>query len=368
MKKIATITFHAAHNYGSVLQAYALQKTLEKFGCKCDIINFRTDKQKEMYSLFTKRKGLKYILKNLSHLFFCLPLRKKYDRFEAFIENKLVKTADEYKLLSQDVCENFDYDYYICGSDQIWNPVPADFDWAYFLPFDVSGKKISYAPSFGPLASIGDNETQLKMKEYLSKFDSISVREKKSQEAIEQITGKKVPIVIDPTLLLSSSEWKKLIATDRIIKEDYIFLYTLFASPEIIKIAKAFSKKLKMPVVVSNFTNQYDIFTPFRKHYDCGPEEFLNLINNASLVLASSFHGTVFSIILQKPFFSIGGADDARISSLLNYAGLSDRSININSVAQKVQTAFNISFEETEIKLNPMINESINYIRKVLEL
>ncbi len=366
MKKVATITFHASHNYGSCLQAYALQRTIEKLGHDCEIINFRTKRQKEMYSIFTKRKGLKYVFKNLTHLLNYNALKKKHSKFEDFIGKNLKVTSKEYNTLEELCDESFNYDCFVCGSDQIWNPMPSDFDWAYYLPFVKEGKKIAYAPSFGPFSFMGDGENKNKIGDYLKSFDAISVREKKSLEDIKALSAKSAEVVLDPTLLLEKDEWESIMTDERIIKEDYIFLYTLFANPEIIKIAKKFSKKLKLPVVVSNFTNQYDIITPFKKHYECGPKDFLNLIKNAKLVLVSSFHGTVFSIKFKKPFFAIGGNKDARISTLLEYAGLTDRSIDISSFEEKEKNTFNISFEDADKLLNKKINESINYLRKAL--
>ena len=91
-KKTATITFHAAHNYGSNLQAYALQQTIMRLGFENVIINLRTERQKDLYTVFTKRKGLKYLVKNFSHLVYYFPLKRAYQKFEDFITNKLVVT------------------------------------------------------------------------------------------------------------------------------------------------------------------------------------------------------------------------------------------------------------------------------------
>ena len=81
MKKTAIITFHASHNYGSMLQAYALQTTVESLGHSCDVINLRTDRQKDLYTVFTKRKGVKYLLKNGTHLLYYPSLKRKYEKF-----------------------------------------------------------------------------------------------------------------------------------------------------------------------------------------------------------------------------------------------------------------------------------------------
>jgi len=298
--KTATISFHASHNYGSNLQAYALQQVLLALGHENRILNFRTERQKDLYTVFTKRRGLKYFIKNLSHLFYYFPLRKAYIRFEDFINNKLLLTKE---FRTEEELENaeFDYDAYISGSDQIWNPVPADFDWSFYLPFVKSGKRISYATSFGQSAAIGNVEIQKKITTYLKAYDFISVREKRAAENVLKLIGEKPSIVLDPTLLLSKDSWLDLIkGQKRIINKDYIFFYTLFADPKRMAIVKKMSKLLNLPVVVSNFSNQYDVINPFIKRYDSGPLEFLTLIRDAKLVIVSSFHGTVFSQMMPR--------------------------------------------------------------------
>lgn len=366
MKTTATITFHASHNYGSVLQAYALQKKIKALGYENEIINFRTERQKDLYTVFTKRKGFRYVLKNLSHAMFYKQLKCKYDRFEDFILNELQTTKKEYKTIEEIEKDSLEYDSYISGSDQIWNPMPADFDWAYYLPFVKEGKKISYAASFGQSAAIGNVDIQSKIKKYLELYDWISVREKGSADNVKMLIGRDAETVLDPTLLLSANEWDKVASQEKQIQGEYIFLYTLFATKEIMDIAKYFSKSLGLKVVVSNFSNNIDVFNSFVKKYDCGPREFLWYIKNASLILTSSFHGSVFSVIYQKPFFSIGGKDDARINTLLELSGLSDRSLTAENMTKKIKKTFDIDYSSTLQIYNSAIEDSIKFLRKAL--
>lgn len=365
-KKTATVTFHASHNYGSVLQAYALQNVINDLGFDNEIINLRTDRQIDLYTVFTKRKGIRYVFKNASHLLYYKKLSLKYKRFEDFINNQLKLTDETFSSLEDIEKANLSYDCYIAGSDQIWNPVPADFDWTYYLPFVKSGKRIAYAPSFGQLASKGDEQTVEKINKCLKDFDVISVREKGAQKNVEEIVGVQPKIVLDPTMLLTKEDWEKSVNNDYKIDGDYIFLYTLFADKEIISMAKQLSEKLCMPVVTSNFSNQYDVFTPFNKAYDAGPLEFLSLVKNAKLVLASSFHGTVFSILFHMPFYSIRGGTDARISNLLSVTGLDDRTITIDNVSEKVKNAFSVNFEKADENLAQLRKESIEFLKNAL--
>lgn len=367
-RKTATITFHAAHNYGSNLQAYALQQAILSLGYDNEIINLRTKRQKDLYTVFTKRKGIKYIIKNLSHFVYYFPLRRSYKKFEDFINHNLLLTR-EYETEDElrDACLN--YDVYIAGSDQIWNPIPADFDWSYYLTFVNDSTRVAYAPSFGQLASKGNKETSNRIADLLMRFDAISVREQGAVENVEQLTGFRPEIVLDPTLLLSRDKWLQLVNNkERIIKKEYIFFYTLFADKSRMDIIKRISKAIGLPVVTSNFSNQYDVFNPFIKCYDAGPLDFLTLIRDAKLVVVSSYHGTVFSTLLNVPFFAIDGMSDARISTLLKIVDLEDREINTNNVEQKCRDPFNIDFEMVNERLDEARISSINFLKHSLSL
>lgn len=367
MKKVSIITFHASHNYGSALQAYALQSVIKDLCRNCEIVNLRTDRQVDLYTVFTKRKGIKYLFKNAAHLMYYIPLHKKYLNFESFINQKLNITKQTFRSLEEIESANLNYDYYICGSDQIWNPVPADFDWSYYLPFVKSGKKISYAPSFGQLAATGDSGVADKIAKYLSTFDNISVREERSQENVYRLIGQKPQIVLDPTLLLKSVDWDKL-SQKKLVKDDYIFLYTLFADKDILKIASILSKKLNMPIVTSNLSNQYDVITPYKKHFYSGPLEFISFIKHSKFVLTSSFHGTAFSVIYNTPFFAIKGNEDARISTLLNITGLNERAVDLNNIDEKCKSAFSINFTFANRAIEDERKKSLDYLKNALDI
>ena len=367
-RKTATITFHAAHNYGSNLQAYALQQTIQSLGYDNEIINLRTKRQKDLYTVFTKRKGIKYIIKNLSHLVYYFPLRRSYKKFEDFINHKLVLTR-EYETEEELVDADLNYDVFIAGSDQIWNPIPADFDWSYYLTFVNDSTKVAYAPSFGQLASKGNEETRTRIADLLTRFDVISVREQGAADNVKQMIGLNPEIVLDPTLLLSRDKWLQLVNNkERIVKKEYIYFYTLFADKSRMDIIKRISKATGLSVVTSNFSNQYDVFNPFIKCYDAGPLDFLTLIRDAKLVVVSSYHGTVFSTLLNVPFFAIDGMSDARISSLLKIVGLEDREINTTNVEEKCRDPFNIDFKMVNERLNEARTPSINFLKQSLSL
>lgn len=323
-RKVGIITFHAAHNYGSCLQAYALQSKVEQLGFNAYIINLRTERQKDMYRPLTKRKGLKYLLKNAFSLINLKKRKTCYDLFENFISAKYHLTQ-EYESLTDLNSASFDFDFYISGSDQIWNTVPYDADMSYFLPFVKHGVKIAYAPSFG---QIGNISKEKEIAHDLADYNFLSAREESGCELIRKLCGRSAETVVDPTLFYNADFYEKLIDPRPIINRDYIFFYTLFATPEMMVSVKRLSKMTGLPVVTSNVSNQYDAFSGFEKHIDCGPCEFLNLLKNAKMVFTSSFHCTVFSIIFKKDFYAFKGMDDKRISSLLKLTSLENRSVD----------------------------------------
>ncbi len=368
MKKAGIITFHASHNYGSVLQTYALQTKINELGFECEIINFRTNRQKDIYSLFTKRKGLRYILKNAAHMVFYRDLRKKHDRFENFIINNLNISLQKYENFEQIMQDPPLYDFYISGSDQIWNPIPADFDWAYYLPFVRTGKRIAYAPSFGPIGKIEDINIKRYVGDYIKNYDYISVREEHSKKIADSLANCNAKIVLDPTLLLNNMHWQTLTKDSTNLYPEYILFYTLFADREMIEIVSEISKKLQLPVIITNLTNQYDFFAPFKKQLNTGPNEFLSLIRKANLVCTSSFHGTIFSIIFKRPFLAIRGIRDKRISSLLKLTKLENRTIDLANAKEKINIAYEIDYSNALKSIKLEQQKSLLFLRNALRI
>ncbi len=325
MLKIAAITFHGAHNYGSMLQAYALQTFIEKIAreeekeCSYEILNFRTHFQKNLYKP-KKVRSLKGLVKKLM----TLPYRKKLEKQNLAFENFLAKnlhTTREVNSLEELRELARDYDVIISGSDQIWNIRAQDFEFAYLLD-GIDSKKISYAASLGPLEidwSKYDTELYTQL---LKEYSAISLREQRSKKMVDGLLGTNdSQIHIDPTLLLDVDEWRKLQSNKKLLNGKYILFYCLEPNKNHLRIAKQLSKKMGMPVVATKYRNKTDYFNPFIKQYDAGPRDFLSLIDNAAAVVTSSFHGTVFSLIYGKPFICIDGLMDGRINTILQMTG-----------------------------------------------
>lgn len=369
MKKIATITFHAAYNFGSVLQAYALQEYIKKLipSSQYEIINLRTNFQKEKYRTPFEKKDIKSIIKSIILIREKKAIQTKNILFEKFINEKLNITK-EFNSLDELNKENFTYDYYISGSDQLWNLKAPDFDWANYLEFVKKGKRIAYAASFGPSSQSWNEEQKNRVKKDLLKYDNISVREQGSFDNVKNLIGKEPIINIDPTFLLNKDNWIKIISDEKYLKHDYILLYDLKQKKETFEIARKVSKILSLPVVIINGDIKSHIKRNFKHYYGCGPCEILNLISNAKLVLSTSFHGNVFSIIFEKPFFAINGLEDFRINTLLTKMELIDRNITMEDIEKKCNNAYKINYLKANKNIEIEIQKTKEYLLDALDV
>lgn len=370
---IGIITFHGSHNHGSMLQAYATQQALLKLGYKNEIINFRMKSQKEYYALYQTKFGMMRFVRNLLLLPIHSSRSKRERKFEKFLHEKYILSGNELETYEDLKTVASKYDIYLSGSDQIWsNRIPElvgskiDYKGVYFLDFVAPGKKkVSYASSIGE-ATLEELEDK---KNLLMQYKSIATREKTGALVLSKLLGKKIPTVIDPTLLLNKDDWRK-ISGERIISEKYIFLYTLRGirpGRKWAKYLKPLGERLGYKVVcVSPF------FPVISKGIEClvnvGPENFVNLIDNAELVFTDSFHGTAFSINLGKNFFSLtkAGSRDVRKIDLMKSVGLNDRLLTDISDIDKIRE-FNMDYLEPQSKLDRLRKESYAYLSSALK-
>ena len=366
-KNIATITFHASHNHGSCLQAYALQEFVKKEFSNIDyrIINLRTDRQKALYGRPYDSFGAKSLLKRVIFFGYKKKILTGRENFEKFINSKLNITK-EYHTLDELKKAHFKYDCYISGSDQLWNHALSDFDWSFFLEF-CTGRKISYAASFGSKTEEWSDSDIKRARKDLTDYTNISVREPASADMIRKIIGVEPNINVDPTLLLEEKEWDRLIG-ERLIKEEYIFLYDLKGLKRAYDIAQELSRRYDLPVVIVKENSKRHLFYRFIKEYDAGPLEFLNYIKYARFVVSSSFHGTVFSTIFQKPFLAVDGSTDFRISNLLDKMGIMGRSISsAEELKGKKDEIFEIDYSLRDKVIKNEKRRSKEYLRSIME-
>ncbi|MGD1816179.1 MAG: polysaccharide pyruvyl transferase family protein [Pleomorphochaeta sp.] len=369
MKRIGIVTSSKELNYGAILQAYAMQKVVEELGYKSELLWW--DNQKKSHHDVRIRKVLsmsKDILRNPKRF---VKTIKKYNHalkkqfsdgsicfFEEFEFDKLNIKYLSYSGMKK-YTKNNDVIAVICGSDQIWDSHALYVDPFYYLRFAPREKRIAYAPSIGK--STIPKYNLKKIIKYISEIDYLSVREYSAKLLLEQLTGKAVTNVCDPSFLLTAKQWQ-LYEKKINIKEDYVLLYFLDDPSE------SFKKQIRNYVVLMNiavyalpYVFDYGIDV---NYIDAGPAEFLFLIRKAKLILTDSFHGTAFSINYQKPFltysrqYGVNEKQESRILDLLRIAGLEGH--YINEIKDKKVDELLMEYEDG--RLQQFIYESKNYL------
>ena len=320
-QKVGVLTFHRAENYGSVLQAYALQKYLtDKLGIENELIDYIPSGQEEFYKLFVPITNIRNLIGNILKLSIANKYKKRKDAFQGFLNSNLAISKDKYSAFNKNSLLSNQYSLIITGSDQIWNTECADFSWDYLLE-DVHGlKKISYAASMGG-GKISDYD---RYKKCLEEYTSISVREQYASDVINQMFNneKKIEVSLDPTLLLDKEDYNK-IAAPRKIQGDYIFLYSVYHDDKLLHTIRRMKKKWGMPIItLISRNNSYKVLlNGIKLANEEGPEDFLGYIRYAKFVLTNSFHGSVFSMIYGKEFYYLGDyRQDPRLKQLFTKA------------------------------------------------
>lgn len=328
--RVAIITYHRALNYGAVLQAYALQSSVQKLldanGGECRMLDYHCPAIEDMSKTFHKDKR---ILKDIIKF---IPNRSRFSKKkERFADFRREFIAEEKFALTDAAQTNNAFDVFITGSDQLWNYKICGDDDTYFLNFVTDNlKKYSYAVSLGTKELFNENKERILKN--VKGFSTVSFREKICIEEFEVLTSD-IRTDIDPTLLVDACDWEKVFPAGT-PAEKYILLYCVAPPKDLISVARELSAKTGLKVVfLTDLFSAAHNYKEFDIRYGQGPREFLQLIKNAEYVLTTSFHGTVFSIKFHKHFYSEtdnNGSHNDRIDNLLNLLGIpecSDRSI-----------------------------------------
>lgn len=315
--KIGIMTFHFAYNYGAALQAYGLCTFLRKNGYDAQIIDYMPKELKHLYTLnpfCVSRK--KEVIGKMKKFFYC---RQQFRLFDEFLEKNNLCTV---KITREELGNlNSDFDIFIVGSDQIWNPNILKDSAPYYLDFVNSSKrKIAYAASFG-VKNLSPEESS-KTKKYLEKFDWISVREESGVEIVKNC-GIDAELISDPVFLLGREDWRQLErAVD--VPERFIFYYALEYNESLDNKAIELSKKENAKVVIVHSTcERISKISDGIRLDNVGPEEFLFLMRSAICIVTDSFHATAFGLIFSKKLINISSETRSiRAKNLLRNLGL----------------------------------------------
>lgn len=368
MKKVALMTWSQYHNFGTSLQVTALTYIIRRLGYQVDVINYKP--HAKLVTLIDY-KDISHYLGKINKKFKSRKTKLVFDKtreqaFNDFLDRS-INLTEECKTDSDLFLLNEHYDTFVCGSDQIW--APSIFNSKYFLDFVQNpNKMIAYAPSIG-LAKIADKYVKNRMIENIDRFIHLSVREEQGAKLIKEMCNKEAKVVLDPTLLLTSDEWDTMaIPTEDI--SPYILCYFLGDNKEswkhVYELSKETHIQLKIiPVFKSDYERGHGVVD------GVGPGEFLNLVKNASFVCTDSFHGTAFSIIYNKPFYTYerfsnkdGNSQNSRVYNILKLLKLESRLVcDRNNVLDDPLICDYIDINK---QLERNRKESINYLENAL--
>lgn len=318
------ITICDMDNYGNRLQNYAVQELLERMGCSVSTAWYQLPRYRGIKLLkYYVHKGLGFRVGNG----YSWKLGRM--RYEAFVRfNQFYVHTDNVKRLS----DLRDADYYVVGSDQVWNPrwynenrLKKDL---FLLTFSEPAKKVCFAPSFGEEDIL--DEWKDWFAECLEDFPYISVRENAGIDIVRKLTGKQANILIDPTLMLNKEDWLKIACPvpNIQLKKPYVLTYFLGDSPQ------------EAETMIDKLIREdgYDVRKLMDKSdedlFCAGPSEWLWLISNAGLILTDSYHACIFSFLFEKPFLvynriSTGmGNMNSRLNTLLAFLDLERKYID----------------------------------------
>ena len=358
--KVGIMTFHTALNYGAVLQAYALNKTLIDKGVEAEIIDYSAPFNEKRFA----PKKLSYFLniRNLYSVLFCNSYQRHNKRiFDDFKNNclRLSKPIYNQKELG-DVVNN--YDVFIVGSDQVWNLACTERDDSYFLPFvNANRKKNSYAASIG-YAHFPESE-RAHYKALIEAFNKISVRETSAVKAIKEITGRNVSLVLDPTLLLTKEKWRALFSNVDCRKYKFLLLYLMSEDRVLIKFAKKLAKEKNLKIIY--ITQRFFKLPGVINQRDVSIPQWLSLFHEAEIVVTNSFHGLAFSINFDKDFFTRyipRSIANSRLQTLLDMFDLHYRRIDSDSFNKEKC----INTEKNQEKLEILREKSINFLNEIM--
>lgn len=387
IKKVGMAINYDYPDYGGMLQAYASYRKLKDLGYSPEAINIIA------LSKDIRNRKLKYYAKNIldvsivkekSQIVFkklrCkvnmelnANLNKRYKAFDKFCKShfEVSKEYSDWKNLSEG-CR--DYSAVVVGSDQLWLPsnIAGDYYTLSFVPDDV--KKIAYATSFG-VSDVAKGQNK-KVQEFLSRIDFLSAREKSGQKIIKKSTGLNVPLVCDPALLLTAKEWDQDATKGVIISGNYIFCYFMGDNPWQREFVKKLKQKTGYKIVSLLHLDQYikaDEAYVDESPYNISPADFINLVKNAAIVCTDSFHGTVFSIIYERKFFTFKRfsecatlSTNSRINSLLKQMNLEERLVDEkNSPVDMLNKE--IVVDEIRKNLETFRKSSLEYLLNALE-
>lgn len=382
MKTVGIITTFRQPNFGSVLQAFALQYTIKNMGYDVKVIDYKYPNEYHWGAgakigrrkvTFRNRLG---DIKRYMQLKLGLREPTKMELLNLFIKNEM-QCTDFYPSRSSIIKNPPHFDIYVSGSDQIWNPNTMFGDMSYMLDFaPKESKKIAYSSSFS-CNSIPSKYVPL-YRNNLKSYSAIGVRELNGISLVNKLTDREdAKLVLDPTLLLSKEQWheymlksKKIMLPSKYILF-YMLAYTYSPEEKMRELLIFVQKKYHLPIVAlskkpQGFQGEY---IRIEEKQSIGNYEFLRLFEKAEIVVTSSFHGTAYSLIFGKPLLALEDGtskSDDRISSLLRTIGLTSQLVFTNTLLTDCITPYyDVIYEQQQ--LDKLRNDSVDFLDQSLK-
>ena len=296
MSRAGVITFLHNDNYGSSLQAYALQRAIRETGWECEHLDYDPDRGEKIRNLLRSGNHPKLILEGLRKRSVKTGQQGAREKSAAIPEfyRRRMKLSRKCRSLKDLRAAAGAYDVLVCGSDQIWNPV-----WlnpAYFLTFAPAGiRRVAYAPSLG-IRTLPPRGKVRRIRKWIRGFSAVSVREQEGADLLEKMTGIRAEVMPDPVCLLSRGEWEEIAAPSP-EGAPYVLCYFIGENPEYREKVQALCREtglraLEIPVTAEGYRSGFE-------HLEgLGPEEFLGAVKGAACFCTDSFHGLVFGTLL----------------------------------------------------------------------
>lgn len=368
--KIGILTFHRATNYGAVLQSFGLYKTLQSYGHDVEVIDYRPkyiEKYRRAIALFDikREKGLLAKIKLLLISF--LGIRTNIEtaqRFDKFI-NRVFKLSSS--VLSPEQMPK-GYDIIFIGSDQIWSPqICFGFDEIYWGQFPHDNTRLfTYAASIGGHNHL-NNEEWRKAGHYLKAFERISVREKQLQKDLKEHLDIHSELVVDPTILVNESVFDELAEKPKDMPYSYVLVFSVAPTDNLMGFAEKVANETNSKIVkLSAYNTPWVLRRGKKKTVSPTVEEFLGWFKYAKCVVTVSFHGTVFSVLFRKDFYSLSNYMQDRAEHFLRSLNLANRLVSSDSNFINDFSYTSVDYSGVEERLAYMKEHSINFVTNSL--
>ncbi len=369
-KRVGVLTFHMAHNYGAMLQAYATPMVLRKLGYDGEVINYRFPyidqwgKGESLKDLICKHGVVGGVLRCVKRFIYGYYSVKTARNKFLYFERQVIPHSKEYMTVEE--LEKLQYESIVFGSDQIWNAELTDGVAPVYIgdfKTKIATKKIAYAASCGK----ADFSAAVKEKylECVGKFDAVSVREAGLSEVLAK-NGIKSKVVLDPTLLLTADEWMTMVkgVPNKVrLPKNYLLVYAFDESPKFYGYVRCLAEARGLDIVVIAYKKK-ECMRGMNVYTNCGPADFVNLFAHSDMVVTTSFHGTAFSIIMQKEFYCIPHPKyHERTDSLLHLLQLEDRGIRDYDYRKNGRK---IEWDEVGKLLRDEKENSLSFLKKEL--